>query len=182
MSNLTPLLAVYPPRSVAQAGDQYAADIIRGLSEELATSETAADFLETTHPTWKRPTRPRTPPTFCGWPWIVSLWDATAPARPCTSCTAATAAAKPTACCCWPPPPNTPTCPTGRRPMRPGFRQGDGLRRRKAKRRQRHCARRSRQPRRKFAGYLLYHLGGPAALNEFGEGDATLTDPGSETF
>ena len=51
MSNLTPLLAVYPPRSIAQAGDQYAADIIRGLSEELATSETAADFLETTHPT-----------------------------------------------------------------------------------------------------------------------------------
>ena len=32
-----------------QAGDQYAADIIRGLSEELATSETAADFLETTY-------------------------------------------------------------------------------------------------------------------------------------
>ena len=35
MSNLTPLLAACPPRPIAQAGDQYAADIIRGLSEEL---------------------------------------------------------------------------------------------------------------------------------------------------
>ena len=49
MNNLTPLLTACPPRPIAQAGDQYAADIIRGLSEELATSETAADFLETTH-------------------------------------------------------------------------------------------------------------------------------------
>ena len=49
MSNLTPLLTACPPRPIAQAGDQYAADIIRGLSEELATPESAADFLETTY-------------------------------------------------------------------------------------------------------------------------------------
>ena len=49
MSNFTPLLTACPPCPIAQAGDQYAADIIRGLSEELATSESAADFLETTY-------------------------------------------------------------------------------------------------------------------------------------
>ena len=35
---------------------------------------------------------------------------------------------------------------------------------------------------RSLAGYLLYHLGGVAALHDFGEGDTTLADPGSETF
>ena len=49
MSNFTPLLTACPPCPIAQAVDQYAADIIRGLSEELATSESAADFLETTY-------------------------------------------------------------------------------------------------------------------------------------
>ena len=49
MNNLTPLLTACPPRPIQQAGDQYAADVIRGLNEELASEATAADFLETTH-------------------------------------------------------------------------------------------------------------------------------------
>ena len=35
---------------------------------------------------------------------------------------------------------------------------------------------------RSLAGYLLYHLGGAAALRRFGTGDETLADPGSEEF
>ena len=35
---------------------------------------------------------------------------------------------------------------------------------------------------RSLAGYVLYHLGGPTALRDFGEGDATLADPGSDAF
>ena len=49
MINLTPLLDTCPPRPISQAADQYAADLIRGLEEELATAETAADFLDTTY-------------------------------------------------------------------------------------------------------------------------------------
>ena len=93
MSNRTPLLDACPPRPIAQAGDQYAADIIRGLSEELATSETAADFLDTTHLT-------KDTADFLRMAMDRIALDATAPAPLCTSCTAATAAAKPTACYC----------------------------------------------------------------------------------
>ncbi len=49
MSNLSLLLNACPPRPIAHAGDQYAADIIQGLSEELSNSTNAADFLEATH-------------------------------------------------------------------------------------------------------------------------------------
>ena len=49
MTTLTPFLTACPLRPISQAGDQYAAEIIRGIREELATPEKAADFLRTTH-------------------------------------------------------------------------------------------------------------------------------------
>ncbi|MYC29661.1 MAG: ATP-binding protein [Chloroflexi bacterium] len=49
MSTLTPLLSACPPRPVSVAGDQYAAELIRGIREELATSERANEFLHSTH-------------------------------------------------------------------------------------------------------------------------------------
>ena len=49
MTMLTPFLTACPPRPISQAGDQYAAELIRGIREDLATPERAADFLQTTH-------------------------------------------------------------------------------------------------------------------------------------
>ena len=49
MTTLTSFLTACPPRPISQAGDQYAAELIRGIREELATPERAADFLHTTH-------------------------------------------------------------------------------------------------------------------------------------
>ncbi len=48
-TNLTPLLTACPPRPIRQAGDQYAADIINGLAQELASPNSTTDFLATTH-------------------------------------------------------------------------------------------------------------------------------------
>ena len=49
MSNPTALLTACPLRPIMQASDQYAANIISGLEEELATEYAAQDFLATTH-------------------------------------------------------------------------------------------------------------------------------------
>ncbi len=48
---LRPLLEACPPREIEQAGDQYAASLIGGLGKELATAESAAEFLEATYVT-----------------------------------------------------------------------------------------------------------------------------------
>ena len=49
MSTLTPILTACPPRPISLAGDQYAAELIRGIKEELATPQKANEFLESTH-------------------------------------------------------------------------------------------------------------------------------------
>ena len=49
MTTLTPFLTACPPRPISQAADQYAAELIGGIREDLATPEKAADFLKTTH-------------------------------------------------------------------------------------------------------------------------------------
>ena len=46
---LTPALDACPPRSISVAGDQYAAELIRGIREEVSTPEQADDFLHSTH-------------------------------------------------------------------------------------------------------------------------------------
>ena len=49
MTTLTPFLTACPPRPISQAADQYAAELISGIRDELTTPEKATDFLQTTH-------------------------------------------------------------------------------------------------------------------------------------
>ena len=49
MTTLTSFLTACPPRPISQAADQYAAELIRGIRDELTTPEKATDFLQTTH-------------------------------------------------------------------------------------------------------------------------------------
>lgn len=177
MSNLTPLLTACPPRPIAQAGDQYAADIIRGLDEELATAEAAADFLETTHLT-----RPTADFLRMAMERIALGRDSTSPSvyqmysryggGKTHSLLLLAAAAKYPGLPYWP---DTAQCePAAARVIAfDGEKHNvvngveldeDGSRARS------------------LAGYLLYHLGGPEALREFAQGDATLSDPGSDAF
>ena len=48
-TKFTPALIACPPRAISVAGDQYAAELIRGIREELATPEQATEFLHSTH-------------------------------------------------------------------------------------------------------------------------------------
>ena len=48
-TTLTPALDACPPRSISVAGDQYAAELIRGIREEVSTPEQANEFLHSTH-------------------------------------------------------------------------------------------------------------------------------------
>ena len=177
MSNLTPLLTACPPRPIAQAGDQYAADIIRGLSEELATPESAADFLETTYLTKETADflrmamdrialgRDSTSPS------VYQLYSRYGGGKT-HSLLLLAAAAK------------YPHLPYWRDnaqydPVSAKVIAFDG---------EKHNVitgtELDEQGNRalSLAGYMLYHLGGPTALREFVEGDATLADPGSDTF
>ena len=177
MSNLTPLLTACPPRSIQQAGDQYAADIIRGLSEELATSATAADFLETTHLTKDTADflrmamdrialgRDSTSPS------VYQLYSRYGGGKT-HSLLLLAAAAKYPHLPYWQD--NAQCDPASAKVI--AF---DG---------EKHNVVNGTQldeqgnRARSLSGYLLYHLGGPTALRDFGEGDATLADPGSDAF
>ena len=177
MNDLTPLLTACPPRPIAQAGDQYAADIIRGLDEELATSETAADFLEATHLT-----KPTADFLRMAMERIALGRDSVSPSvyqmysryggGKTHSLLLLAAAAKYPGLAYWP---DTAQCApvTARVIAFDGEKHNvisgaeldqDGSRARS------------------LAGYLLYHLGGPAALHDFSAGDDTLSDPGSDAF
>ncbi len=177
MSNLTPLLIACPPRPIQQAGDQYAADVIRGLEEELASEATAADFLETTHLT--RATadflrvaldrvalgRNSTSPSvyqlysrYGGGKTHSLLLLAAAAKYPHLSYWREIAQCKPVAARVIAFDGEKHNVVNGTELDGPGNRA------------------------RSLAGYLLYHLGGPTALRDFGEGDETLADPGSEAF
>ena len=177
MSNQTPLLDACPLRPISQAGEQYAADIIRGLSEELATSATAADFLETTHLT-------RTAADF-----LRMAMDRVALGRGSTSPSVyqlysrygggkthslllLAAAAKYPHLTYWQ---DTAQMDSASAKViafdgeKHNVVNGADL--------DDHGTRA-----RSLAGYLLYHLGGREALNVFGEGDTVLADPGSDEF
>ena len=177
MSKQTPLLEACPPRPISQAGEQYAADIIRGLNDELATAATAADFLETTHLTRAAGDflrmamdrvalgRDSTSPS------VYQLYSRYGGGKTHSLLLLAAAAGYP----------HLPYWQDAAR-MDPASAKviafdgekhnvvngadldGQGTRARS------------------LAGYLLYHLGGRAALNAFGEGDAALADPGSDEF
>ena len=49
MTTLTPFLTACPPRPISQAADQYAAELISGIREQLSISDKATEFLQTTH-------------------------------------------------------------------------------------------------------------------------------------
>ena len=177
MSNLTPLLAACPPRPIAQAGDQYAADIIRGLSEELGTQETTSDFLETTFLTKDTDDflrmamdrialgRQSTSPS------VYQLYSRYGGGKT-HSLLLLAAAAKYPHLPYWQ---DVTQCD----PVSAKVVAFDG---------EKHNVVNGTEldeqgnRARSLAGYLLYHLGGVAALHDFGEGDTTLADPGSETF
>ena len=177
MSNLTPLLTACPPRPIAQAGDQYAADIIRGLSEELATAETAADFLETTHLTKDTADflrmamdrnalgRDSTSPS------VYQLYSRYGGGKT-HSLLLLAAAAKYPHLPYWQD--NAQCDPASARVIAFDGEKHNVVNGTELDERGNRA--------RSLAGYILYHLGGPAALREFGEGDATLADPGSDAF
>ncbi len=176
MSNLTPLFTACPPRPIQQAGEQYAADVIRGLNEELASEAAAADFLEATHLTKATADflrmamdrialgRSSTSPS------VYQLYSRYGGGKTHSLLLLAAAARYPrlrywqeTAQC------NPATAKViafdGEKHNVDGAEldeQGNRAR--------------------SLAGYLLYQLGGPTALREFAEGDEILADPGSDAF
>ena len=177
MSNQTPVLDACPLRPISQAGEQYAADIIRGLNDELATAATAADFLETTHLT-------RAAADF-----LRMAMDRVALGRDSTSPSVyqlysrygggkthslllLAAAAKYPQLSYWQ---DTAQMDTASAKViafdgeKHNVVNGDDVDGQGTRARS-------------LAGYLLYHLGGHEALNAFAEGDATLADPGSDEF
>ena len=177
MNNLTPLLTACPPRPIAQAGDQYAADIIRGLSEELATSETAADFLDTTHLTKDTADflrmamdrialgRDSTSPS------VYQLYSRYGGGKTHSLLLLAAAAKYPHLpywqddAQCDPASAKMIAFDGEKHNVVNGTQMDDQGNRARS-----------------LAGHVLYHLGGPTALRDFGEGDATLADPGSDAF
>ena len=177
MSNLTPLLDACPPRPIAQAGDQYAADIVRGLTEELASPETAADFLETTYLTKDTADflrmamdrvalgRDSTSPS------VYQLYSRYGGGKT-HSLLLLAAAAKYPDLPYWP---DNAQCD----PVSAKVIAFDGEKQNVVNGTQ---LDEQGNRARSLAGYLLYYLGGSTALNEFAEGDATLADPGSDAF
>ena len=177
MSNQTPLLDACPLRPISQAGEQYAADIIRGLNDELATMATAADFLETTHLTraaggflrmaMDRVALGRDSTS----PSVYQLYSRYGGGKTHSLLLLAAAAKYPhlpywqDAAQCDPASAKVIAFDGEKHNVINGADlDGQGARARS------------------LAGYLLYHLGGHEALNAFGEGDAALADPGSDEF
>jgi len=176
MSNQTPLLEACPLRPISQAGEQYAADIIRGLNEELATAETAADFLETTHL------------TRAAGDFLRMAMDRVALGRDSTSPSVyqlysrygggkthslllLAAAAKYPHLTYW----------QDTAQMDPASAKVIAFDGEKHNPEGTELDQQGTQAR-SLAGYLLYHLGGSEALKRFREGDAILADPGSDEF
>ena len=177
MSSLTPLLAACPPRPLYQAGDQYAADLIRGISRELANDAAAADFLATTHLTGaaKSFLQMATDRVALGdgatSPAVYQLYSrygggkthsllllaaaAQYPQLPywadLAECNAAAAKVIAFDGAMYSPANGVVLDEQGNRAY-------------------------------SMAGCLLYHLGGPAALQDFQDGDAQFLDPGPATF
>ena len=177
MTTLTSFLTACPPRPISQAGDQYAAELIRGIREELATPERAADFLHTTHltsttkdllrrimdkmeqgPSSTSPTIFQLFSRYGGGKTHGMLVIAAAAKHPNLSYWKETAGINATSArlVAFNGENSNPTT---------GIVLDDHGHRAKS-----------------LAGYLLFHLSGPEALHEFQEGDERLTDPGAAEF
>ena len=176
MNRPTPLLTACQPRPIHQTGDQYAADLIRGLDEELATAESAADFLETTYLTkpahdflrmaMDRITRGRDSAA----PSVYQLYSRYGGGKT-HSLLLLAAAAKYPGLGYWQDAAALPTAPAKVIAFDGEKHNVDG------------AAMDNQGARaRSLAGYILHRLGGPAALDAFREGDQILSDPGSDAF
>ena len=177
MRDLTPLLTACPPRPLYQAGDQYAADLTRGLAEELATAAAAADFLETTHLTaaaqdfLRLAMRRVALGSAAVSPSVYQLYSRYGGGKTHSLLLLAAAAKYPdlpywaAAAQCAAAPAQVIAFDGARHNVVNGALMDD----------QGHRAR-------SLAGYLLYHLGGPPALRDFQDGDAALLDPAADAF
>ena len=177
MTMLTPVLTACPPRPISLAGDQYAAELIRGIREELATPEKANEFLHSTHLTSTTRDLLRmvmdrivqgqssTSPT------IFQLYSRYGGGKTHGMLVLAAAALHPHLDY-WTETAGTPATgakivafngensnPTTGMPLDDHGHRAKSL-----------------------SGYLLFHLAGPEALHEFQDGDERLTDPGAEEF
>ncbi len=178
MSSLAPLLTACPLRPIQQAADQYAADLIRGLDEELADSTRAEDFLDTTHLTkptadFLRMAMSRVDPGRDSTsPSVYQLYSRYGGGKTHSLLLLAAAAKYPslpywrsqTAADIHPVHANVVAFSGERHDVVSGAELDHG---RRAK---------------SLAGYLLYRLAGPDALQAFQDGDDALADPGADAF
>ena len=177
MTTLTPFLTACPPRPISQAADQYAAELISGIEKELSTPEKATDFLQTTHLTSTtrdllRMVMDRMENGASSTsPSIFQLYSRYGGGKTHGMLVVAAAALHPHLNY-W-----QETAQTKASSARVVAFNGEnsnpatgmnlddqGLRAKS------------------LAGYLLFHLGGAEALQQFREGDERLTDPGADEF
>ena len=176
-TKLTPALTACPPRPISLAGDQYAAELIRGLKQELVTPQQANEFLNSTYLTsttrgllrmvMDRMVQGQSSTS----PSIFQLYSrygggkthgmlvlAAAAMHPQLDYWTATAGVTATMArvIAFNGENSNPT--TGM------LLDGQNLRAKS------------------LSGYLLYHLGGPQVLQDFQDGDDRLADPGAEEF
>ena len=177
MTTLTPFLTACPPRPISQAADQYAAELISGIRDELTTPEKATDFLQTTHLTsttrdllrmvmdrMENGASSTNPSIFQlysrygGGKTHGMLVVAAATLHPHLNYWQETAQTKASSArlVAFNGENSNPTT---------GMNLDDLGNRAKS-----------------LAGYLLFHLGGAEALQQFREGDERLTDPGADEF
>ena len=177
MTTLTPFLTACPPRPISQAADQYAAELISGIEKELSTPEKATDFLQTTHLTSSTRDLLRmvmdrmengassTSPSifqlysrYGGGKTHGMLVVAAAALHPHLNYWEETAQTKATSAKVVAFNGENSNPNTGMNLDNQGLRA------------------------KSLAGYLLFHLGGAEALQQFREGDERLTDPGADEF
>lgn len=176
MTDLRPLLTANSLRDISKAGDQYAADLRRGIQNELATPEGAEDFLSATYLTnstrnFLRMSMDRIVHGKSSTsPSVYQLYSRYGGGKTHGLMVLAAAALHPQLSY-WRDEANV-TASTAKvidfsgedaNPVT-GMTLGGG-----------HVAK-------SLAGYILYRLGGPAALEKFHEGDDLLADPGAEAF
>ena len=177
MTMLPPFLTACPARPISQAGDQYAAELIRGIREELATPEQATDFLQTTHLTsttkdlLRRIMNKMEQGPSSTSSTIFELFSRYGGGKTHGMLVVAAAAMHP----------NLPywkeTAGINATSARIIAFNGENSNPTTGVVLDDHGHRAK-----SLAGYLLFHLGGPEILHQFQEGDERLTDPGAAEF
>ncbi len=177
MTTLKPLIEACPPRPIHQSGDQYAADLMHGLEQELNTPGNAETFLAATHLTkatddFLRMAMDRVARGAASTsPAIYQLYNRYGGGKTHSLLMLAAAARHPNLAY-WH---NNTNCqPTAakiiafdgtRSAPDDGMHMGDQDNRAKS-----------------LAGYILYHLAGESALSDFRRADENLASPGVDAF